>query len=223
MTAFDVLEIKEHLYFSASVRHTPKESDEVHQVFWASLKQPNAQISDDGKVVGFAAVDLNWQPIKNNLGSRAITKLMNAVNPNASGTAAPAFTIFAATRTTGDYYASTYAIDPSPSAPAPWTSIFFGAESHSIVDMQPIIEGGVNKDAKKRAGLVLLHDAPGQTADVVRRCHVLSLNDARNGAFGLRPLNTNKVGTPSAIWTSFNSWGSVISSFCLVTIEANAF
>ncbi|EGO53342.1 hypothetical protein NEUTE1DRAFT_126669 [Neurospora tetrasperma FGSC 2508] len=206
VTAFDVLEIKQDLHFSASVRYTPGGSEETHQVFWASIKQPNAQITD-GQLAGFTASDLKWKPIQNNLGPRVITKLVNVVNPDAVP-GSPAFTIFAATRTTETHLASTYAINPSQSASAPWTIISFGAQSYSIVDMQPVIVGSASKGAKKRAGLTLLHDAPSQKADVERRCHVLTLNDARNEAFGLIPLNTEKISSPSAIWTSFNSWGS---------------
>lgn len=209
VTAFDVLEVKQDLHFAVSIRYTPGGSEEIHQIFWASIKQPNAQI-DDGKVTGFAASDFKWEPIQNNLGSRVITKLMNSVNPDAQpGSGSPAFTIFAATEATETHSASAYAINPSPSSPVPWTAISFGAQSYSIVDMQPVIVGGATKGAKKRAGLALLHDAPTQETDTARRCHVLTLNDAHDEAFGLMPLNTDKVGSPSAIWTSFNSWGCV--------------
>ncbi|EEU33894.1 uncharacterized protein NECHADRAFT_88822 [Fusarium vanettenii 77-13-4] len=63
---------------------------------------------------------------------------MCSLDPDA---AQPGFTIFAATQTTATYLASTYAIDPSPSAEAPWTVINFGAQSNKIVDIQPLVLG----------------------------------------------------------------------------------
>ncbi|KAL2669887.1 hypothetical protein Neosp_015184 [[Neocosmospora] mangrovei] len=121
------------------------------------------------------ARDLNWTPVENNLGSRVITKLICSPNPDA---AQPGFTIFAAAQTTATYLASTYAIDPSPSAEAPWTVINFDAQSNKIVDIQPLVLGGASSQSKRRSGLALLHDAPapGHEAGSILRCNA-NLND----------------------------------------------
>ncbi|XP_014550205.1 hypothetical protein COCVIDRAFT_71117, partial [Bipolaris victoriae FI3] len=72
---------------------------------------------------------------------------MCSPNPDAPE---PGFTIFAATQTTATYLASTYAINPSTSAEAPWTVINFGAQSNKIVDIQPLVLGGASGQSKRR-------------------------------------------------------------------------
>jgi hypothetical protein len=104
------------------------------------------------------------------------------------------------------YLASTYAIDPNTSNEKPWTVINFGAQSNKIVALQPMVLGGASRSNKKRAGLALLHDAPGVGSDIVRRCNIVTLNDGRSETFAQYSLNTGKVGKLSSIYTSLNSW-----------------
>ncbi|PSR81476.1 hypothetical protein BD289DRAFT_413041 [Coniella lustricola] len=207
VTAFDVLELKGELHFAVSFRFvTTGSPDEIHQVFWATIKQPNATIDHEGRTKGFSTSEFEWHAIANNQGSRVITKLMCSVNPNA--TEDPPFTIFAASKTAGNYVASVYAVDPKPAATAPWTVISFGAESLSIVDMQPMVFGGVARDAVKEAGVAILHDAPGRDTDVIRRCNLLKLSPNRAEARGLHSPHIDKLGKLSAMYTSYNTWGS---------------
>jgi hypothetical protein len=104
------------------------------------------------------------------------------------------------------YIASIYAIDPNPSNEKPWTVINFGAQSNRIVELQPVVLGGASRSSKKRAGLALLHEAPGLGSDVVRRCNIVTLNDGKSETFAQYSLNTDKIGKMSSIYTSLNSW-----------------
>jgi hypothetical protein len=56
VSAFDVLEVGKSLHLAVSVKHKlPEDSaQEVHQIYWASLKQPRVEMGEDGKLQGFA-------------------------------------------------------------------------------------------------------------------------------------------------------------------------
>lgn len=71
--------------------------------------------------------------------------------------------------------------------------------------MQPIVKGGASASSPKRAGLAILHDAPGLTG-VERRCNVLTLNDSRTEAHSSYSIKSDEVGGLSSIYASYNSW-----------------
>lgn len=53
--AFDILEVKQDLYFAVSLKPKPtNEIQEVHQVYWASIKLPKVEVDEQGKLQGFS-------------------------------------------------------------------------------------------------------------------------------------------------------------------------
>lgn len=57
VVAFDILEIKQDLHFAVAleVNSAGDAESKIHQVHWASIKQPSVVMDDSGKVEGFSS------------------------------------------------------------------------------------------------------------------------------------------------------------------------